>query len=134
MKQIPTELAEAELCDRFERALCSEVITEVRTFGSTRVLSADWVVRIGDTPFLLNTRSGQLDGYRRGLPLLCSSDFSINGSIDAWAALWTLLPPAGWHDVFALSKRGEMYFEGDMSLLMAHLQYVKDFLTIPRYR
>ena len=33
---------------------------------------------------------------------------------------------AGWHDIFALSKRGAMAIEGNLQPLMANLQYVKD--------
>jgi hypothetical protein len=46
--------------------------------------------------------------------------------------LWRDPPPPGWNDLLALSKRGEMSFEGDLQPFMAHLQYFKDVLTSPR--
>jgi hypothetical protein len=42
------------------------------------------------------------------------------------------VPPPGWHDLFALSKKGVMVLEGDLQPLMANLQYVKDLLALPR--
>ena len=56
----------------------------------------------------------------------------MRGSVQAWAALWQDPPPPGWHDIFALSKRGEMSFEGNLQPFLAHLQYFKDVLALPR--
>ena len=43
------------------------------------------------------------------------------------------MPAAGWHDLFALSKRGELVMEGDLQPLIANLQYIKDVLAMPRH-
>jgi hypothetical protein len=40
---------------------------------------------------------------------------------------------AGWHDLFALTKRGEMQVEGRMHSFFAHLQYLKEVLEMPRH-
>lgn len=76
----------------------------------------------------------------RGVPTLSelaaplsSWDFAIVGSVRAWNALWQDPPPPGWHDLFALAKRGEMRIEGALQPFMAHLQYVKDMLSAPRH-
>ena len=57
---------------------------------------------------------------------------AVRGSLRAWMNLWRDPPPPGWNDLLALSKRGEMSFEGDLQPFMAHLQYFKDVLTSPR--
>jgi hypothetical protein len=44
------------------------------------------------------------------------------------------MPKPGWHDLFALTKRGEAVLEGDLHPFMAHLQYFKDVLALPRQR
>ena len=41
-------------------------------------------------------------------------------------------PRPGWHDLFALTKRKEAVLEGDLHPFMAHLQYFKDVLALPR--
>jgi hypothetical protein len=42
------------------------------------------------------------------------------------------MPKAGWHDLLALTKRGEATLEGDIRPFMANLQYFKDVLALPR--
>ena len=85
-----------------------------------------------ETQFLVRIRAGRLEECRRGLPLLCSWVFAIRGSAQAWAALWQDTPRPGWHDIFALSKIGEMSLEGNLQPLMANLQFIKDVVTLPR--
>ena len=41
-------------------------------------------------------------------------------------------PRPGWHDLLALTKRGEATLEGDLHPFMTHLQYFKDVLALPR--
>lgn len=65
-------------------------------------------------------------------PLLAPWDFAIRGSALAWSSLWEPVPRPGWHDLFALTKRGEMRIEGNTWALFANLQYVKDLLVLPR--
>jgi pimeloyl-ACP methyl ester carboxylesterase len=97
-----------------------------------RNLTADCVVQIGTTPFLLRIERGRIQECRKGLPLLCSWRFALRGSAEAWDALWRDPPPPGWHDIFALAKRGEMSLEGNLEPLMANLQYIKDLVSLPR--
>ena len=42
------------------------------------------------------------------------------------------MPRPGWHDLLALTKREEAVLEGDLHPFMAHLQYFKDVLALPR--
>ena len=49
-----------------------------------------------------------------------------------WTEYWQPMPKPGWHDLFALTKRGEAVLEGDLHPFMAHLQYFKDVLALPR--
>jgi hypothetical protein len=58
--------------------------------------------------------------------------FAFRASIEAWDRFWQPMPEAGWHDIFALMKRGEASVEGDLRPFMANLQYIKDLLAAPR--
>jgi pimeloyl-ACP methyl ester carboxylesterase len=123
---------EDNLCARFERALLDRWNSNTHLVWRGRNLTVDCLIQIGTVPFLLRIEQGRLEECRRRLPLLCSWVFAIRGSAHAWAALWQDTPQPGWHDIFALSKRGEMSLEGNLQPLMANLQYIKDVVTLPR--
>jgi hypothetical protein len=69
----------------------------------------------------------------RRFPLFQERLLTIRGSARAWQALWQPVPEPGWHDLFALTKRGEMQVEGRMHSFFAHLQYLKEVLEMPRH-
>ena len=123
---------EQELCARFERAVPNGVSSDRHLVWRGRNLTADCVVQIGTVLFLLRIEQGSIRECLKGLPLLSSWVFAVRGSAQGWAALWQDPPPPGWHDIFALTKRGEMTLEGNLQPLMANLQYLKDILTLPR--
>ena len=59
--------------------------------------------------------------------------FSYRASVAAWAEYWQPAPRPGFHDLLALTKRGEAVLEGDLHPFMTHLQYFKDVLALPRH-
>jgi hypothetical protein len=124
--------SERELCARFLRVIPAKVNSDPHLVWRGRTLTADCLVQIGSTSCLLRFAAGSIRECRTELLPLCPWDVAVRGSIQAWAALWEAPPPPGWHDLFALSKRGEMSFDGNLQPFMAHLQYFKDVLTLPR--
>ena len=50
----------------------------------------------------------------------------------AWAEHWQAAPRPGFHDLLALTKRGEAMLEGDLHPFISNLQYFKDVLALPR--
>ena len=130
-KDFPAAL-EQELCARFEQAIPERVNSDSHLIWRGRNLSGNCLVQIGTVPFLLRIEEGRIRECLKGLPLLCSWLFAVRGSAQGWAALWQDPPPPGWHDIFALTKRGEMTLEGNLHPLMANLQYFKDILALPR--
>jgi hypothetical protein len=123
--------AEQALCARFQQSI-ERANADAHLVWRGRTLSADCLVGIGSSSFLLRIDAGRIGECITRLPLLCPWHFAVRGSVDGWSALWQDPPPAGWHDLFALSKRGEMRFEGNLQPLLAHLQYMKDVLALPR--
>jgi hypothetical protein len=95
-------------------------------------LDARFQVGIGSIPYDLNVQGGRIVTMERGPFLMRSWRFAVRGTAEAWARLWQPVPAPGWHDLFALTKRGCASIEGDLQPLMANLQYVKDLLTLPR--
>ena len=71
-------------------------------------------------------------GLERGPRLMRATAFAIRASDEAWQRHWRTVPEPGWHDLFALTKRGVASIEGDLRPLLQNLQYFKDLLALPR--
>lgn len=119
------------LQQRFE-SIARHVNADARLVHRGRYLTADLKVLVDDVPYLLRIRGGRIESLATQMPLFVPADLVIRGTAGAWAAFWEPIPRPGWHDLFALTKRGAMVIEGDSHVLFAHLQYLKDFLVLPR--
>ena len=104
--------------------------TELRRRG--RWVDVDCRVDVGTEPFHLTIRAGELAELERGPRLMRAVAFSIRGTEEAWQRHWSKVPEPGWHDVFALTKRGAAAIDGDLRPLLQNLQYFKDLLALPR--
>ena len=76
---------------------------------------------------------GSLAALDRGPRLLRSNAFTVRGTDEAWTKHWEQVPAPGWHDLFALTKRGAASIDGDLRPLLQNLQYFKDLLALPRH-
>lgn len=120
----PRDAGGAQLAQRFRASVLS--------FSRPRQVDMDLLVRFGAHPILVRVRDGRVasaDGPSAPLP---ACDVAVQASETAWSRFWQALPDAGWHDIFALGKRGELRLEGNLQPLMAHLQFVKDLLASAR--
>ena len=97
-----------------------------------RRMNETFMVEVGDTQFLLTVRDGRIEHVEKGPFTMKSWRFAIRASRDSWDKFWQKTPAPGWHDLFALLRRGDVKFEGDQRVLMAYLQYVKLVLAAPR--
>lgn len=97
-----------------------------------RWLDVDVRIDIGSEPFHLTLAQGALAAFDRGPRLMRSTVFTVRGTDEAWHRHWMKIPEPGWHDLFALTKRGAASFEGDLRPLLQNLQYFKDLLALPR--
>lgn len=97
-----------------------------------RWLDATCRIDIGAEPFHLALRDGTLTGFERGPRLLRAVSFAVRGSDEAWRRHWQPVPAPGWHDLFALTKRGAVQLDGDLRPLLQNLQFFKDLLALPR--
>jgi hypothetical protein len=96
-----------------------------------RRMNETFMVEVGDAQYLLTVHDGKLE-VEKGPFTMRSWRFAIRASRDSWEKFWQKTPAPGWHDLFALLRRGEVKFEGDQRVLMAYLQYVKLVLAAPR--
>jgi len=97
-----------------------------------RWLTVECRVDVGSEPFFLSIREGVLASLERGPRLMRSTVFSIRATDEAWTNYWKPIPAPGWHDLFALTKRGAASIDGDLRPLLQNLQYFKDLLALPR--
>ena len=117
--------------DRFAR-LPHLLPTDTDLLRRGRWLTVDCRIDVGGEPFFLAIRDGALAALERGPGLMRSTAFSVRGTDEAWTNHWKAIPDPGWHDLFALTKRGAATIEGDLRPLMQNLQYFKDLLALPR--
>src|SRR5689334_12503022 len=97
-----------------------------------RSLDVDCQLGPSTQPFHLAIRAGRIVDMIPAPVLMRSWRFSYRATPAAFAAYWQKMPPAGWHDLLALTKRGQATLEGDLHPFMTHLQYFKDLLALPR--
>jgi hypothetical protein len=97
-----------------------------------RWLTVECRVDVGSEPFFLSIRDGNLTALDRGARLMRSTAFSFRATDEAWTHYWQPMPDPGWHDLFAMTKRGAASMDGDLRPLLQNLQYFKDLLALPR--
>ena len=102
------------------------------TFAKPRPVHVDMLVQFDDVPVIVRIRDGRVTEIVEKGVALQSWDFAVKGSAEGWSQFWLAMPPAGWHDLLALNKRGAFTIEGHLHPLMAHLQFIKDLLASPR--
>ena len=99
-----------------------------------RWVSVDCRIDVGAEPFFLALHDGALASLDRGPRLMRSTTFAFRASDEAWTEHWKAIPAPGWHDLFALTKRGTASMDGDLRPFLQTLQYFKDLLALPRKR
>ena len=97
-----------------------------------RRMHETFMVEVGDTQFLLAVRDGKIEKVEKGPFTQRSWRFAVRAKRESWEKFWEKTPAPGWHDLFALLRRGDAKFEGDQRVLMAYLMYVKLVLAAPR--
>jgi hypothetical protein len=98
-----------------------------------RFLTTECLVGSFAAPLHLTITSGRITAAASP-GLQQSWRFAVRAAPEAWLEFWQPLPRPGWHDLFALAKRGVATIEGDLHPFMANLQYFKDLLALPRGR
>lgn len=97
-----------------------------------RDMNETFMVEVGDEQFLISVQKGLIRSVEKGPFVMRPWRFAIRASKECWEKHWQKTPAPGWHDLFALLRRGEVAFEGDQRVLMAHLLYLKLVLALPR--
>jgi hypothetical protein len=105
---------------------------DTKLLHAGRWLSVDCLLGPSDRPFLVSIRAGRIAEMSALPKTMPSWRFGYTASPQAWIEYWRPEPKPGWHDLLALTKRGEAHLAGDLHPFMTHLQYFKDLLALPR--
>ena len=97
-----------------------------------RHMDETFMLEVGDTQYLVAVRGGRVERVEKGPFVMRPWRFAIRARKECWDKFWMQPPPPGWHDLFALLRRGEVVFEGDQRYMMAYLLYLKLLLASPR--
>ena len=97
-----------------------------------RHMNETFMVEVGDQQYLLTVRAGRVEPVARGPFVMRAWRFAIRARRECWENFWQKVQAPGWHDLFALLRRGDIAFEGDQRVLMAYLLYLKLVLASPR--
>ena len=99
-----------------------------------RFLTVEVLIELGRVPYRLIIERGRVASLEQGARPLRSWRVAFRAGEEVWRRFWRTEPAPQDHDLFALTKRGELRIEGDLQPFMANLFYFKDVLAAPRQR
>ena len=102
----------------------------IRRWG--RGMNETFLIEVAPESYLVSVREGEITRVEKGPFVQRSWHFAIRARKECWDKFWQKPPEPGWHDLFALLRRGDVKFEGDQRVLMAYLLYVKLILEACR--
>ena len=95
-------------------------------------VSGDILLGVGDARCYISIDKGRVTVVETKPQRMRSATFTIAAPPSSWNNFWQPMPRPGWHDLFAMNKRGHMTIEGNLLVFMQNLQYFKDLLALPR--
>jgi hypothetical protein len=92
-------------------------------------LDTTFLLQIGIDGWLVTVEKGRiLRVAREGLPIVPHA-FALRASSEAWTEFFRPVPKPGYHDLVAMTRFRHLKVDGDVTLFMTHLQYLKDALA-----
>ena len=76
-----------------------------------------FMIEVGDVQYLVHVRQGRIDAVERGPFVMRPWRFALRASAEICDRFWQKFPDPGYHDIFALLRKGEFVFDGDLQLL-----------------
>ena len=75
-----------------------------------RRMHQTFMVEVGEQQYLVEVADGKVQAIDKGPFVMRRWSFAIRASRESWENHWRNPPPPGWHDLFALLRRGEVRF------------------------
>lgn len=93
-----------------------------------RFIDTTFMLGIGEESWLIRILDGRVAEVKKGPFVMARWTFALRASAEDWGQFWSLAPPPGFHDLFALIRFKRLKVEGDMHPFMSNLFYFKDLL------
>jgi pimeloyl-ACP methyl ester carboxylesterase len=100
--------------------------------SSGRAMSAALTLDFGGNRFLFEVHRGKVERVTADPGPLTASQMLLEAEESVWDKLFEPDPPAMFHDIFACIARGTMRFEGDVRVLIRHMQPLADWVQVAR--
>jgi hypothetical protein len=130
-RTMASSAVDSEVADRFA-AIPRLLEADRELIRAGQWLNVDCLLGPIGQPLLVSIRLGRITAMSAAPKPMPSWRFAYTASSAAWTEYWRPEPGPGWHDLLALTKRGEASLAGDLHPFMTHLQYFKDLLALPR--
>ena len=121
-----------ETCRKAFTALPALLEAEPHLIWRGRRFDCALMLEAGDARWHLRFRGGRIEEILEGDRLMRSWNAALRASPEDWVEFWRPVPKVGFHDLFAIAKRGRLRIEGDLHPVFSNLQYVKDVMALPR--
>jgi len=112
--------------------LANQVNSDASLVRLGRGLTGAFMIQVGETEHHIAIEAGRVTAVEQGPFRMRGWSFAIRAPREVWEVFWQTHPPAGFHDIFAMSRFGHCTVEGDVDVLLSHLRYVKSILALPR--
>jgi hypothetical protein len=89
-----------------------------------RELNDAFMLAIGETQYVVTVRGGRIESVATAAAK-APWRFALRAREECWREFFRSPPAPGWHDLFALLRRGDVTFDGDQRALWAYLLYIK---------
>ncbi|WP_449235803.1 hypothetical protein [Azospirillum doebereinerae] len=110
-------------------ALPDLVNANARLVHRGRFLTATVRLDVGSDAYLIAIDKGRIAELRKAPFVMPSWTFGLSAPADSWERFWQAVPPPGYHDLFALLRRGDLTLSGNLQPFMANLLYIKDVMA-----
>jgi hypothetical protein len=97
-----------------------------------RLFNDTFAIGVDGVDYLIRVANGRIESVEKGPHVMRSWTFAIRADAKTWETFWQSVPPPGFHDIFALLRKGLIALDGDLQPMMAHLLYIKLMLAKPR--
>ncbi len=97
-----------------------------------RHCSVAFMLEVGSSSFYIDIDRGMLAPVVTGPLKMKSWGFAIRASEHSFRKFWSLIPPPGYNDIFAMTSYQHARIDGDISLLLKDLRFIKTIVALPR--
>jgi hypothetical protein len=101
-----------------------------------RIVARHWdarlIIRVGEQPYLLQLRDGEITKFSDRVTLFDQSDIQIAGPAEGWEKVLSEEPPPLYQDLWPAILHGSFTMSGDLESLFAYYPAVRRMWDVIR--